>query len=227
MFKKNKKTPVLAEASLNETSRNETNACELNSDESYTPKIFRFCLPMDFAESILCWNLHNFDVVSPSYPVLLNHTIGVLWYLFEESNNINLLVKSDITWALRFLEQINTSRMSDTRDLKTLIHYLRNVLTVKYASEDETKVEELETTFIDKNTSELPYSHSIQEYDNSFDVQQMLKDEENRVEENTHIELCGNKELIRRLRELQNIQPEDKKIETIDQLFSLLDQTIF
>lgn len=237
MFKKSNKSSKVMDTSsnltpvnetiLDETTLNDSSLSVTNSDETFKPKINRFCLPTDFAESILCWNLNTYDVVTPSYPVLLNHTIGVLWYLCEENDNINELSKSDITWALRFIEQINSGRMSDTRDLKTLILFLRNVLTAKYASQDESKVNELESTFVENNISQLPFSHSLHEYDNSFDVQQMLTDEDNR---NAYIptverDQCDDKELIRRLRELQNVQPEDRKIETIDQLISLLDQT--
>lgn len=198
-----------------------------NSNETYEPKISRFCLPMDFAESILIWKLHSYEVVTPSYPVLLNHTIGVLWYLFEDPNNINSLVKTDISWALRFIEQINSTRIADTRDLKCMTQYLRNALTWKYANEDENQVEELENSFIEKNLTELPHSHSLSEYDSCLEVQEMLKDE--RAESSKQIitlEPCNNQELIRRLRELQNTQPQDRKIETIEQLYSLLDQTI-
>lgn len=198
-----------------------------NSNETYEPKISRFCLPMDFAESVLIWKLNSYDVVTPSYPVLLNHTIGVLWYLFEDPNNINSLAKADISWALRFIEQINSTRIADTRDLKCMIQYLRNALTWKYANEDENQVEELENTFIEKNLTQLPFSHSLSEYDSCLEVQEMLKDEKaESLKQILTIEPCNNQELIRRLKELQNTQPQDRKIETIEQLYSLLDQTI-
>ena len=197
------------------------------SNESFEPKISRFCLPMDFAESILIWKLNSYEVVTPSYPVLLNHTIGVLWYLFEDPNNINSLVKADISWALRFIEQINSTRIADTRDLKCMTQYLRNALTWKYANEDENQVEELEKTFIEKNLTEIPHSHSLSEYDTCLEVQEMLKDElADSMRTVIKFESCNNQELVRRIKELQKTQPEDRKLETIEQLYSLLDQTI-
>lgn len=208
---------------------NDDGKVKINPNATYKPKIGRFCLPMDFAESIMIWKLHNYEVVTPSYPLLLNHTIGVLWYLFENPKNVKVLVKADISWALRFLEQINTTRMSDTRDLKFMIQYLRNALTWKFAREDENKVEEQESTFIEYNQIELPNSTSLMEYDSCLEVQEMIREEEEkgeRMKSIRPIEPCNNQELVRRLKELQSVQPSDRKLETIEQLYSLLDQII-
>lgn len=211
------------------TGPNSDGKVKINPNATYKPKIGRFCLPMDFAESIMIWKLHNYEVVTPSYPLLLNHTIGVLWYLFENPKNVTVLVKADISWALRFLEQINTTRMSDTRDLKCMIQYLRNALTWKFAREDEKKVEEQESTFIEFNQTEIPNSTSLMEYDSCLEVQEMLREEDEKEQHTQSFrptEPCNNQELVRRLKELQSVQPSDRKLETIEQLYSLLDQII-
>lgn len=104
----------------------------------FCPKVHNFVLSPELADSILCWELDSYKTECPSFAVLLDHTLAVIWHVFNDDGaELYSLNKADITWALRFIEAIDTARVYDTTDLDLLKECLRKILITRYALEDE------------------------------------------------------------------------------------------
>jgi hypothetical protein len=111
--------------------------------EGFNPQVYNFTFSDEFADSVLNWELESFEVNCPRYQVLLDHTVAVVWHLFSDGGNELLnLNKSDISWALKFLEAIDTSDCdaSDTKDIHAMMRFMRKVLIARYSMEDEAKI---------------------------------------------------------------------------------------
>lgn len=143
----------------------------------FSPQVYNFVLSPELADSIICWNLEKFQVKKPSFAVLLDHTIAVIWHIFNlDGAELSCLNKADILWSLRFLEAIDTSQIGDTKDLDSLIDYFRKILITRYSAEDEKSFAEDEKTIYESICENYPSSSSaLEELLTSFEVQEDKK----------------------------------------------------
>lgn len=135
--------------------------------EENFPKVYNFALSPELADSILWWNLRSFKVEQPSFSVLFDHTLAVIWHVFNEDGaELYCLNKVDILWALRFLEAIDTTKISatDTVDINGLIAYFRKILIIRYSMEDENVVAENEKSMQDSIADNYQSSSALEEY---------------------------------------------------------------
>lgn len=165
------------------------------------PQVYNFVLSSEMSDSILCWGLEKFEVEKPSFAVLLDHTLAVIWKCFTTDGVEPLAInKADIIWALRFLESIDTSRISDTKDLEALIEFFRKTLIALYAMEDERSY--LNDTQEMYDSMEENYykanSTALEEFLSSTVIQEEMKNVKS-CEEKTN---CSDVELLKRLQEL-------------------------
>lgn len=138
----------------------------------FNPRVYNFVLPSGYAESFIYWELNSFEAACPSAAVLLDHTLAVIWHIFaSQSHELSNFNNSDLTWALRFLESIDTKDAGDTTVLDELIKLLRNILLNRYALEDEKSMISQTQAFIDSIQPDLnSTSMSIEEYFNNPEV---------------------------------------------------------
>lgn len=52
--------------------------------EEFSPKVYNFTLSQEFADSAVCWDLNSYKVESPSFNILFDHTIAVIWHVFNK-----------------------------------------------------------------------------------------------------------------------------------------------
>lgn len=75
-------------------------------------------------------------VEPPSFAVLLNHTLGVIWHIFNLNGaELSCMNKADFVWGPRLLEAIGTSTAGNTED--ALVEHLRKNLIARCSREDE------------------------------------------------------------------------------------------
>jgi hypothetical protein len=165
----------------------------------YNPQVYNFVLSPEFSDSVLCWELKNYQVELPTFSVLLDHTLAVIWHVFNndgvELTNLN---KADLSWALRFLEAIDTSQINDTTDLDRLIDYLRKILISRYSMEDEGSILDETQTMLDSIA--VPSSSSaLEEFYNSFEVNKDIKREQKLAEKLQDVPKCSDEELLKKL----------------------------
>lgn len=103
-------------------------------------KCYDFCIDSEELE----WD--DFDatgirVETPDYAILLDHTIGVIWKLFNKDSDIKPLDHFHLIWALKFLEGIKPSRGYVTKDVDLLKILIRNLLVHEFAGSDVVKPE--------------------------------------------------------------------------------------
>lgn len=185
------------------------------SSMAFAPKLYNFALSSEFRDSVLCWKLNKFKVAAPSFPVLLDHTLAVIWLLFkDEGAEISCLNRADITWALRFLESIDTSAMGSATDLELLIEFLRKVLIARYASEDEKDVLN-QTTKLYDSIDEPVHSSALEDFlslpeviDESFNLPKTVKIA-------SPPQKCNDDELLLRLRALNPLIKNIDDIKTM------------
>jgi hypothetical protein len=208
------------------------------------PKIYNFLLSEEFGESCLSWDLQSFKVQSPSYDVLFEHTIGVIWHLFAHNGRERLaLNRVDIAWALKFLEAIDLTNVSDTTDLDALKTYMRNILIVRYtqdkvddstgsAVEQSTNSQNENNAFIEDSSfsdsgigHDSTYLHSYYDYlDCPEFIEDLKKNEEkckNEILEKSKIVVenkspCTDEEFLKRL---QSLNPLIKTLEDVMKLY--------
>lgn len=182
------------------------------------PKIYNFLLSEDFDESCLSWGMQTFKVQTPSYDVLFEHTIGVIWHLFAHNGReLFSLNRVDIAWALKFLEAIDLTNVSDTTDLDALKTYMRNVLIVHYSLvENEKKVDDTtmsgyESSIDDNSTAFL---HSYNDFMNCSELIADIKKSDYHWK--TEIKAkCTDDEILKRL---QILNPSLKTLDDVKQL---------
>lgn len=142
----------------------------------FNPRVYNFVLPDCYAESFFAWELNSFEAICPNSAVLLDHTLAVIWHIFAIGNfELSVLDKADITWALRFLESIDTKDAGDTTILEGLIKLLRHILLIRYAIEDEKSMLSKTQTFFNSFQDDLDSSSlSVEEYFSFSEVQEDL-----------------------------------------------------
>jgi hypothetical protein len=179
-------------------------------EEHYNPQVYNFSLPSNMTESIINWQMDTYEVKSPTYPVLLDHSLAAVWHLFDDNGNeLSTLNNSDILWALRFLESIDTKDAGDTTDLDGIIKFMRKLLISRYAVEDEENVTTKNQTFLDTiKSADDSMSLSYEEYLNCPEV---LADEGKVVSlEKMAVDVkCTKAELVKRLKAMQNESSTD------------------
>ena len=168
--------------------------------QEFNPRVYNFVLTPEFADSVMCWDLKSYKVALPSFSVLLDHTLAVIWHIFNNNGaellNLN---KADIGWALRFLEAIDTNHIKDTSDLEKLKNMMRKVLISRYAMEDEQE-------FLNKTQQRIdsiapPSSSSaLEEIYNSFEVHRDFKRQARKIKPTTAV--CSDEEILKKLKEL-------------------------
>lgn len=168
--------------------------------QEFNPRVYNFVLSPEFADSVMCWDLKSYKVALPSFSVLLDHTLAVIWHIFNNDGaellNLN---KADIGWALRFLEAIDTNHIKDTSGLEKLKNMMRKVLISRYAMEDEQE-------FLNKTQQRIdsiapPSSSSaLEEMYNSFEIHRDLKRQAKKIKPITAV--CTDDEILKKLKEL-------------------------
>lgn len=143
----------------------------------FDPQLYNFVLSPELADSVICWDLETLRVRKPSFAVLLDHTLAVIWHAFNlDGAELSCLNKADILWALRFLEAIDTSQISDTTDLDALVEFFRKFLITRYAMEDEKSFSDTNKTIYESISENYPSSSSaLEELLNSFEVREDKK----------------------------------------------------
>lgn len=100
--------------------------------QDFIPKLYKFVLPQEFSESALIWNLKDYKAKVPSYSTLLSHTFALVWHLFNmEGAELICIDRADITWALAFLEAIDTTSLGDV----SFLDMVSNLLPTKISTE--------------------------------------------------------------------------------------------
>lgn len=164
----------------------------------FSPRVYSFMLPKDLADSVMCWDLNSFKVERPSFAVLLDHTLGVIWHIFNlDGAELSCMNKADFVWALRFLEAIDTSTAGSTEDFDALVDYLRKILIARYSREDEFEFLDSTMSHLDSIGSNFPDSSSLEEFLASSQVQEDMKNE--KPIEPTK---CTDEDLLKRLKDL-------------------------
>lgn len=173
-------------------------------EEAFIPRVYNFTLSQEYVDSFLYWDLNSYEVSCPNSSVLLDHTLAVIWHIFnDEGSEMMNLNRADITWAMRFLESIDTKDAGDTSDLNNLIKILRKMLIKRYSMEDE-------ASFLDesKNLTDsiLPdfesSSFSMDEYLNCQEVQEDIGKSIS-IHMMASETKCTKAELLQRLKDLQ------------------------
>lgn len=195
----------------------------------FVPKVYNFTLASKLADSILSWELDSYDVNCPPFQILLDHTYAVIWHMFDDDGNeLANLNKSDISWALKLLESIDTSDSdeNDTKDLHALMNFMRKLLISRYAFEDEKQHSIDSQTFHESIKSDLASSTSfaLDEYLNDPDVLEdsgkALPIEAMMLQEvEVEREKCTKSELLERLKLMQN----DEANVSLDDAIKLLE----
>lgn len=175
-------------------------------EEFFNQRVYNFALPQEYVDSFLYWNLNSYEVACPNSAVLLDHTLAVIWHIFSDDGaelyNFN---RADITWALRFLESIDTKDAGDTSDLNQLIKLLRNILITRYSMEDENSMMS-ETQMTDSIVNDFDSSSfSMDEYSNCPEVQEDIgRSISNHTMAAASETKCTKIEMIQRLKNLQD-----------------------
>lgn len=178
--------------------------------ESFIPKLYNFALSKEFADSAVAWNLNSYKVERPSFAVLLDHALAVVWHIFNLNGaELSVLNKTDIAWALRFLEAIDVSQESNTDDFDKLIEYLRKILITRYSMEDEEAFAEENKTMYEKLDDDYPSSSALEDFMSSAQVREAMKHSKS-MRAPTTAPTCNDVDLLQRLKEL------NPKIQTLD-----------
>lgn len=174
------------------------------------PRLYNFVLSPEMSDSVLCWGLEKFQVAKSNFATLLDHTLAVIWHSFSNDGaELTCMNKADIVWALRFLEAIDTSKITETTDLDALIDFFRKTLITLYALEDETSfLNETKSMYDQIGKNHKLNSSALEDFLSSVDIQEELQ----QVKECEPSTNCNDAEFLDRL---QRINPEIKSIEDI------------
>lgn len=174
--------------------------------KEFSPKVYSFMLSPEFGDSVLCWELDHYKVESPSFAVLLDHTLAVVWHLFHiDGAELYTMNKADVSWSLRFLEAIDTSHVADTTDLDALIEFHRKFLVTRNSLEDDNSKSMYESI----GDSGLSSSLALDEFLNSADVKEDMEREAKRPK-TIVASKCTEAEILEHLKKL------NPTIETLD-----------
>ncbi|KAG5674904.1 hypothetical protein PVAND_004849 [Polypedilum vanderplanki] len=180
--------------------------------ENFNPQVYNFTLSREFADAVLNLDLNCYEVNCPSYQVLLDHTLAVIFHCFnDEGNELLNLNKSDILWALKFLEAIDTKECeaNDTKDLDALITFMKKLLISRYSIENEKEVSIVNQTFHDSIKHDTTSSFALDEFFENPDVyadkgKPLLDDEQKENEDIEEPSACTTAEVIKYLKKLKN-----------------------
>lgn len=187
-------------------------------EEFFNPRVYNFVLPEEYAESFLYWDLKTYEVSCPNSSVLLDHTLAIIWHIFNNNGaEILSLNRADIAWALRFLESIDTKDAGDTTDLNQLIKLLRNLLITRYAMEDEKSMLNQTKTMASTIGNDFESSSlSMDEYLNCTEVQEDIGKAISTHTIATEVK-CTKAEMIQMLKNLkENSTTFDEAIEKLE-----------
>lgn len=187
-----------------------------------TPRVYNFSLSEEFAESCLSWNLSTFKVANPSFAVLLDHALAVIWHSFANAGREQLsLNRSDIAWTLKFLEAIDLTNVGDTIDLDALKTYMRKMLISRYSldeDDDVNDVEDASEALVSTTVGAVDETDSsISEYLNFSEVideMRLLESEDNDKQQQKN-SVCTDEELLKRL---QRMNPAIKTLDDVSKL---------
>lgn len=179
------------------------NSSKMAEAEEFSPKVYSFVLSPEFGESLMCWELDSYEVASPGFAVLLDHTLAVIWHAFHiDGAELYTLNKADLCWALRFLEAIDTSQAGDTTDLDALIDFLRKTLVTRNSMDDEKLFVENNKTMYDSIAdSGFSTSLALDEFLNSAEVKQDMRLEAMRPKTNVETK-CTEAQILEHLKKL-------------------------
>ncbi|KAL0277293.1 UNVERIFIED_CONTAM: hypothetical protein PYX00_004632 [Menopon gallinae] len=105
------------------------------------------------------------SVLSPPEWLLLDHTIAVVWSLFNSSLSANLDI-DDLKWAHEFLKEVRNNKGENPPDVKTCLTEIQNRLISLYAqlTHKEDKSKEQESATVSKTeTVIVEPSNSVKE----------------------------------------------------------------
>lgn len=190
---------------------------EQNEKSNFSPpKVYNFSLSEEFADSCLSWSLETFKVENPSFAILLDHALGVIWHIFAHNGREMIaLNRVDVAWTMKFLEAIDLTNVGDTTDLDALKTYMRKLLISRYSFDNDTDDgTTLESTTADEDVNDSTTFSSLYEYLNFSEV----IDEMRRVksEDNDKKRICTDEQILERLRSL------NPSIKTLDDVSKLI-----
>lgn len=107
-----------------------------NSKLNLSLKCYDFCID---AQEQLSDHPSNMRVASPDFPILLDHTIGVIWKLLNKDADAGSVDHYHFIWALKFLEGIKPRNGHVTKDVEMLKLMMRRLLVEEYAGSDVAK----------------------------------------------------------------------------------------
>lgn len=82
----------------------------------------------------------NSQIKCPEFSTLLDHTLGLVWLLYENKNNIGHFRIHHIEWAMKFLEGMESPDQSLSPDVRMVVDHLNAILEIIYTSTDDTSV---------------------------------------------------------------------------------------
>ena len=192
-------------------------------ESNFSPRVYNFILPQEYGESFYHWEINSYEVACPDSVILLDHTLAVIWHIYANPRqNLLYLERSDIMWALRFLESIDTRNASETEDLNALIKVLRQLLILLYAAEDEKSILNTTRTFMDSikpfeyNETEIS-SLSLEEYLKIPEVREEM-DQSISIASMTPTEKCTKAEMTKELKTMIKDSPGMSAQELLEKL---------
>lgn len=74
----------------------------------------------------------NAQIKCPDFATLLDHTISVIWLIYERKKNINYLKTHHIEWAIKFLEGLESETQSMPSNIEIVVKHLNKILQLIY-----------------------------------------------------------------------------------------------
>jgi hypothetical protein len=162
--------------------------------------------------------LSEYEANCPSFDVLADHTIAVMYHLHSSNGiGINNLRTSDILWAYKFLESIESPTNDNASFHSEFLTTLRKLLIERYADEDLEKIDASNKTMIDE--IQEPFLSSSISFDEYLKYDEVRQDEE--IEEfknDDEIEdenRCSKDEIMQALKKIQE-NPEMSQMQLSD-----------
>lgn len=213
----------LAAVSASELKKGEIQQVKMSKEDGKSnfsvPKVYNFSLSEEFAESCLSWDLRTFKVENPSFAILLDHTLAVIWHIFAHNGReLSSLDRAAIAWVLKFLEAIDLTNVGDTADLDALKAYMRNLLMIRYSVDnvDDNEKAKLNEANLDGSRQPLDSTMflALDEYLNCAEVIEDLKKLENE-ERQVKKSVCSDEQVLQRL---QLLNPSIKTLDDVSKL---------
>lgn len=185
------------------------------------PRVYNFVVPDEYAESFFTWGLNSYEVTSPSPVVLFDHAIAVIWNLFNDNGSgaVNLN-RSELVWALKFLESIDTTNVANPTTFNGILSVLRDFVTARYAHEDENSILNATKSFLDKSIDEHDMSSLCLEEYFSFPEVQADQSQKVSIVSIPDTAKCTKADLTNELKDFIKKNPQ----KTIDDLVKMLEK---